>query len=95
LKDVTILLYESEPTKSRDERELTETLNIQVDSDKRLTSARALKIIERTLTRFTKGVVIETELGWEASRTIEPSENCAYHFRWEYAVVLKDPVVKR
>ena len=89
MKEVTIHIYTKEPTQSTDQRVLTDVIIVPVESNKRLTAGRALKILGRTFPRFLNKIVIETEQGWEASRTIKPSEKYPKHYYWEYAVVLK------
>ena len=93
VKKVELLIYHQEPDKSRNERILIKSLVVNVESAKRLTASRASKIIKRELPRFqTAGsvLVIETDYGWEARRTIKPSEKCSFHYKWEYALVLKE-----
>jgi len=67
-------------------------MEIKNHSDKKLTAARASKIIKRELPEFFTAMsvsVIKTDEGWEASRTIKPSENCEFHYYWEYAVIIE------
>ena len=87
---IRLQIYNSKAAASRDDRELVSTKIIDVESNKKLTADRAAKIIKRELPVFDSGaevIVIKTENGWEASRTLEPSEKCDYHYAWEYAVV--------
>ncbi len=90
MKNVRIQIYQSVPGDSGNQRKLMQTLMIEVDSNKLLTAKRVSQILKRELPRFLCAgsvTVIKTEEGWEATRSMEPSKNCSFHYSWEYAVV--------
>ena len=76
-----------------DSRELVRSIEVPVDSKKRLTARRAQRVLVRTLPEFKDfliGGVIRVEAGWEARRTIAPLPDCDYLYTWEYALVLDE-----
>jgi len=90
VKKLQIKIYQTEPSDPKHKRKLIRHLEIENESDKRLTAARASKIIKRELPEFctcSSVIVIKTEEGWQASRAIKPSDKCKFHYFWEYAVI--------
>jgi len=67
--------------------ELVRSIDVPVESRKRLTGERARRILARTLPEFADTFVIRVDGGWRASRTIAPIKGCNYLFTWEHALV--------
>ena len=83
---VRIDIYRGGPG-GTDPKELVRSIDVPVESRKRLTADRARRVLARTLPEFSDKFVIRIDEGWQASRTIAPIEGCNYLFTWEYAVV--------
>ncbi len=89
---VRIDIYRSGPG-GTDPKELVRSLDVPVESTKRLTAERARRVIVRTLPEFADQSVIRVDEGWQSSRTIAPIKGCNYLFTWEHAVVYESGAV--
>jgi len=89
MKQIRIDLYRGGPA-GDDPRELVRSIVVQTASSKRMTAGRARRVLSRTLPEYSFPLLLHrVEGGWEASRTVEPTKKCSYHYLWEYAVVLE------
>ena len=68
-------------------REHVRTIDVPVESAKRLTADRARRILVRTLPGFRDPIMHPVDGGYEAQRTYAPLEGCSYHYVWEFALV--------
>ena len=90
MQKVKIAIFHSFPDRTGHDRHLVKTIIVEVQSDKRLTAARAAKVLMREVQGFKSRIGLymhKTDEGWEAMRALEPSEKCDYHYTWEYAVL--------
>lgn len=79
---------------AKGETNLIRTIWIERNSDKKLTGKQAGQILANNFPEFdnltTRNGLIKTENEWLASRTIEPTEKCDYHYIWEKAVITEE-----
>ena len=62
-----------------------ETRFVEVESDRRLTGAMAVRVIRREFPEI--GAVssaLKTEIGWTVQRALKPTEKCDFHFVWRH-----------
>jgi hypothetical protein len=92
-RTVTIKLYHNDRSASHRERQLVRTFHVPTDSAKQLTAKRAIQVLARTLPQFSPASqirVIRTSEGWQATRSLQPTKGCSFHYIWEEAVILSD-----
>ena|SRR5687768_35116 len=79
---------------AKGETKLVRTVWIERDSDKKLTGKKAGQILANNFPEFdnaiTRNGLIKTENGWWASRALEPTEKCDYHYIWEQAFITEE-----
>lgn len=87
---VTVQVYHSKEVAGQRTRKLVETRRIDTGSDKALTAKRAGQIIAREYPAYARlggAGVIRTDDGWLATRSLNPTEKCDYHFIWEEILI--------
>src|SRR5262245_42162565 len=87
---VKIEVYRSQSSHTA-QMELVKTLEFSILSKRKINATKAASIIKRELPEFSTSsrvIVIPTERGWQASRTLSSNEKCHYHYLWEYAILL-------
>jgi hypothetical protein len=87
---VTLQVYHSNGAPGQRARELVETRRIDTGSDKALTAKRAGQIIAREYPAYARvggAGVIRTKDGWLATRSLNSTAECDYHFIWEEILI--------
>jgi hypothetical protein len=87
---VTVQVYHSSGADRERSRVLVETRRIDTGSDKPLTARRAGQVIAREYpahARVGRPMVIRTEDGWRATRSLRPTAKCDYHYVWEEVIL--------
>ncbi len=93
---VTIRIYERDGSANQTDPVLFEIKLIETGSTKQLTAGRAAQLIKREFPDFTSMLnvlVIKTDKGWKATRTLRPVEGCSYHYIWQ-DIVVSESVLK-
>ena len=64
---------------------------IETESHKRLTAKRATLLLSRYFPELSDrgAAVIETDRGWRATRSVQPTEKCSFHHVWQHYYVTK------
>lgn len=79
---------------AKGEMTLVRTVWIERDSDKSLTGKKAGQILANNFPEFDNSSIrnglSKAENGWRASRTLQPTEKCEFHYIWEIAVITED-----
>ncbi len=92
MTQVTLKLYHSDGAARDHDRELIETRRIETESAKPLTAKRASQVIAREYPQFktlTGVMVITTDEGWRASRSLRPTAKCGFHYISEEVYVFE------
>jgi hypothetical protein len=90
MPSVTIRIYEHDGSAAKTEPVLLETRIIETASAKKLTGQRASQLLLRECPEFkgaTSVMVIKTDRGWKATRTVRPTKGCSYHYIWQDVIV--------
>jgi len=66
---------------------------IETKSQKRLTAKRATLLLARYFPELSDwgAMVVKTERGWRATRSIMPTEKCSFHHVWQHYYVTDLP----
>ena len=87
------IFHENQDAGSR-VRTLVKTQRFERDSDKKLTSKQAGRILVNNFPAFdtssSRNGLIKTDEGFYTSRTFEPLAKCEYQYIWEIAIVSED-----
>lgn len=79
---------------SKGETALVRTVWIDKDSDKKLTGKKAGQILANNFPEFNnfsvRNGLSKAENGWRASRTLNPTEKCKFHYIWEQAIITEE-----
>lgn len=93
-RTITIRLYHDDRSGSaRRPRQLVRTLYVPTDSAKPLTTKRAAQVLARSLPQFSPAsrvLIIRTDEGWRATRSLHPTAGCSFHYIWEEAIITDD-----
>lgn len=91
MSKVTIRVYRVDGGAGNHERQLIRTVYLESTSSKRLTAKRATQILKRECAELEgQVIVIKTDEGWRATRSLKPIEKCPYFYIWIEAVITED-----
>ncbi|MBI4751143.1 MAG: hypothetical protein HY774_21910 [Acidobacteria bacterium] len=90
---VTLRRYHESGAAGERQRHLVEIRFVETASTKPVTQKRAGQIITREFPAFHsigRTIVIKTEDGYWASRALQPTPGCSFHYIWEHVYLTED-----